>query len=273
MFFNIIPVMAFEIFTALVAFLAMLYAGTAKFLQKKLVNRDEVEAIQKESKRLSNELKEAQKKGNQKKVEQLMKEQMEFLPKMNKVMMAQFKPMIIILGVFFALTWVVGEVNPATHDDITIILNDDGIECDEHAGDGTYSACHEMEDTNYGKWTVTAKALNKDGGELGVNSTYFIYNSEESFDEFTETPRGEIVVVITDKKEYSKGETIRLYAQNQNADQVEAVLDNGTFFKVDLPVTIPVLNVETIYQPYWWFILISLITNLSISIVMRGKKK
>jgi hypothetical protein len=42
---------------------------------------------------------------------------------------------------------------------------------------------------------------------------------------------------------------------------------------VDLPIAIPILNVQTIYQPYWWFILISLITNLSLSVALGKLRK
>ncbi|MBU0533041.1 DUF106 domain-containing protein [Candidatus Micrarchaeota archaeon] len=263
--------MTFEIFTALVAFLALIYAGMAKFIQNKLVNREELEAMQAESKKLNEEVKKAQESKNQKKIDEAMKKQMDFLPKMSKTMMSQFKPMIVIMALFFAFTWAVGYINPLVEDDITIVMNDDGEGCDELAGDGIYSACYELEDMNYGKWMYNAKAFNQDN-EIGSNYTYFNYNSEE-VDNFTEMPHGEPVYLSTDKKEYSAGETVKLYAENGNADRMEAVLDNGTYFSVVLPLAIPILNVKTIYQPYWWFILISLIANLSISFAMGKLRK
>jgi hypothetical protein len=265
--------MALDIFAGLVAFLAVIYAGIAKFVQGKLVNRNEVEAIQAESKRLSEEFKKAQQTGNQKKIDEAMKKQMAFLPKMNKVMVSQFKPMIVILALFFAFTWMVGQVDPTVQDDITIEMVDDGTGCDDTAGDGMFSACHMLEDTNYGKWTYGATAYSGQS-ELGTNYTYFLYNSDDA-DTFLEGPKGEPVALSTDKDEYFMGETVKLYARSTNADRFVATLDNGTFFMVDLPVTIPIINVQRIYQPYWWFILISLITNLSISFVwgkLRKKK-
>lgn len=265
--------MVFEIFTALVAFLAVAYAGIAKFIQQKLVNRKELEEIQKESKELSAELKRAKESGNEKKVTEVMEKQMKFLPKMNKVMFSQFKPMIVILALFGVFMWGIGFIDPAPQDDIAITLADDGTGCDREAGDGIYSGCHGLEGMNYGKWSYTAKAF--DGQmEIGSNSTYFIYNSDVN-DTFAEGPKGEPVQLSTDKAEYYPGETVQLYAQSSRATGIEAVLDNGTYFSVELPLAIPVFNVKTIYQPYWWFILISLITNLSLSIAMKtlGKKK
>lgn len=265
--------MVFEIFTALVAFLALIYAGTAKFIQQKLVNKKELEEIQKESKALSEELKKAKESGNEKRVTEVMEKQMKFLPRMNKVMFSQFKPMIVILALFGALMWVIGTIDPATQDDISIVLADDGAGCDMEAGDSIYSGCYNLEGANYGKWSYSAKAFDGDS-EIGSNSTYFIYNSDTS-DTFAEGPKGESVQLSTDKEEYYPGETVQLYAQSAKATSIKAVLDNGTHFSVELPLTIPLVNVKTIYQPYWWFILISLITNLSISIVMKqlGKKK
>ncbi|MBD3210553.1 DUF106 domain-containing protein [Candidatus Micrarchaeota archaeon] len=284
--------MVFEIFTGAVAFLAMLYAGTAKFIQSKLINREEVESIQKESKMLSEELKKAQESGNQKKAEEIMKKQMEFLPKMNKVMMSQFKPMFIIIGIFLALNWAVAEFNPAAQDDITIWMNDNGTGCDSVAGDRIFSACYELNNTNYGKWTATAVAF-EDGTQVATNQTYFHYNPGEDKDTYVERGSGAGLNLSTEKEAYYRGETAKFTAvpakmsqgfslivpiappSRLDVDRVQLTLSNGTYFSVDLPLTIPLLQVKTIYQPYWWFILISLITNLSLSIAMKklGKKK
>jgi len=203
----------------------------------------------------------------------VMQKQMKFLPKMNKVMFSQFKPMIVILALFGGFMWGLGYIDPAPHDDITIMLADDGAGCDKEAGDGIYSGCYMLEGMNYGKWGYTAKALDGDT-EIGTNSTYFRYNSDVN-DTFAEAPKGEPVQLSTDKEDYYPGETVKLYAQSPKATAIKAVLDNGTYFSVELPLTIPLVNVKTIYQPYWWFILISLITNLSLSIAMKqlGKKK
>ncbi len=264
--------MVFEIFTGLVAFLALAYAGASRYLQNKLVDRSEMEAIQAESRRLSAEMKKAQERKDDARVQELMKDQMDFLPKMNKVMMAQFKPMIFILGVFFGLMWMIGQVDPTVQDDITLNMSDDGLGCDAAAGDGTYSACYTLANANYGKWAFTAHSI-RGGGEAGTNYTWFAYNAQVT-DNFTEAPKGEPISLHADKKSYSPGETVKLYATpSAKPDQVRAVLSNGTSFYVDLPMPIPVLNVQRIQQPYWWFILISFIASLAISAVTGQMKK
>jgi hypothetical protein len=266
--------MAFETFIALVAFLALAYAGASRYLQNKLVDKSEMEAIQAESKRLSADMKKAQEQKDEARVQELMKAQMDFLPKMNKVMMGQFKPMIFILGVFFGLMWVIGQVDPTVKDDIMLNMSDDGLGCDAAAGDGVYSACYTLANANYGKWTFTAHSI-RGGGEAGTNYTWFAYNADVA-DNFTEAPKGEPISLHTDKKSYSPNEMVKLYATpSAKPDQVRAVLSNGTAFYVDLPLAIPLLNVQRIQQPYWWFIFISFIASLVITGVMGqlGKKK
>jgi hypothetical protein len=259
--------MVFELFTGLVAFLALAYAGISRFLQNKLVDRSEMESIQAESKRLSDDMKKAQERKDDARVKELMDEQMAFLPKMNKAMLGQFKPMIFIYGVFFILIWLVGQIDPSVKDDMYINMTDDGHGCDMAAGDGLYTACYSLTDnTNYGKWTVTVHSW-RGGADVGDNGTWFAYNAQVN-DTYLDMPKGEPMAVSTDKENYSAGETIRLYARPDGAakpDYVTAVLNNGTSFYVDLPIAIPLLNVQRIEQPYWWFVLISFISSLVIT--------
>ena len=263
--------MVLEYFTALVGVLAVIYAGVAKFLQNKLVDRSMVEGVQAKSKKLNEEFKKAKEKGNQAEMDRIMKKQMEVLPEMNKVMFAQFKPMIIIIGVFLVFTWVVGIVDPTTQDDFTVRLYDNGEGCDAIAEDGIYSACFDLNGSTYGKWNVKVKSF-RNGAEVGSNSTFFSY-SEETDDNYVENPKGEPLVVGTDKRNYAAGEDVAVFAEAADVTKVEAVVDSGTSFRVDLPIAIPILNVHRIYQPYWWFILISLISNLSLSVIIGQARK
>ncbi len=277
-------------FAALVGFLALSYAAVVKFLQGRLVNRSETEAVQAESKRLSAEFATARKSGDKKTMDRLMQQQMELLPKMNKVMMGQMKPMFVILGVFAVFMWGVGALDPFTKDDIHINLTDDGQGCDKAAGDYVFSACLPMEGGNVGKWTVNAKAY-EGGAELASNETYFLYGAANWSDTYTEAGKGEGLELATERRAYEAGQSVLITAAPANmtkgtsfivtlapprqtsVDRVEAIVSNGTYFKVDLPLAIPVLNVKSIYQPYWWFIFVSLIGNLGISFVWGQYQK
>ena len=264
--------MVLEYFTALVGVLAVTYAGIAKFLQNKLIDRSMVEGVQAKSKKLNEEFKKAKEKGNQTEMDRIMKKQMEVLPEMNKVMFAQFKPMIIIIGIFLVFTWVVGMVDPTTQDDFTVRLYNNGEGCDVTAEDGIYSGCFDLNGSNYGKWGVTVSSF-RNGVEAGSNSTFFSYN-EETDDNYVENAKGEALEVSTDKKHYVAGESATIFAKpGGEVSEITATVNNGTSFRVDLPVTIPILNVKRIYQPYWWFILISLIANLSLSVIIGQARK
>jgi len=260
--------MDLQFYVILVAVVAIIYATTTRILQLKLVDRTLMESVQKESKELKEAQKKANERGDKAEAERLMKKQMELLPRMNKAMIQQFKPMIFIIGLFFMFTYAINFVNPMVGDDVEIIMSDDGTGCDKVAGDKVFSACYEISGDDYGKWTYSGLAYN-DGKEIGLNHTYFFYG-ERDVDTYVENGWGENKLALsTDKELYQPGETVHLYADAPAANGIKATLDHGTWFYVDLPVTIPVFNVQRIYQPYWWFILISLILGLVISFALK----
>lgn len=264
--------MDLELYVWLVALASLIYASTTRLIQRKLVNKKEMEAVQKESKELNAEYKKAAERKDKIAMEKITKKQMEMLPKMNKVMMSQFKPMVVVILLFLAFTYVVNYFNPIVKDDIALMLSDDGNGCDEIAGDSIYSTCYEISGENYGKWTYTASALSA-GNEIGSNQTYFFYGKEDE-DRYSENGKGNGVSLSTDKELYQPGDTVKLYATApDSANEVRATLDNGTWFYVDLPFTLPIFNVQRIYQPYWWFILVSVVLGLLISFVLGRIKK
>ena len=285
--------MAFEIYYALVTVLAIVYAGISRFVQNKLIDRKEMEAIQKESRELTAEMDKAQKAKDKKKVDELIQKQMEFLPRMNKMMMGQFKPMFIILAVFLLLTAVVSQLDPTVRDDIQLNLTQNNTGCGI-TGAGIYSACYHLDpsNTNYGKWTILA-TMYANGAAIGHNETYFLYNpNSTNGDAYVETGVGDGITVTTDKSQYMPNDTVIIYAVPANmtqgfsflfipitppaplqVDRIQATLSNGTYFRVDLPVTIPIVNVNRIYQPYTWFILVALVFNIGFSIVISQYQK
>jgi len=273
--------MDLSIYIIAVAVAAVIYGLIARGIQYKLGNRKEMEEIQRESKRLNQEYKDAMSAGKKEKAEEIMKEQMTLIGGMNKVMFAQFKPMLVIIAIFILFTSVLGYFDPTLSDDNQVNLNDDGTGCDSIAGDGIYSGCYLLEGNTTGKWTVTVKAFN-DGNEKASNGTIF-YLSEKTDDNFVEKAKGEILVNV-DKEIYNPGEEVLITAEHKSdshgffdfflgsgeytpPQSMVAVIDSGTHFEVELPFTIPILDVKTIYQPYWWFILISLVFSLAFSLV------
>jgi uncharacterized membrane protein (DUF106 family) len=85
-----------------IAFIVSLITTIAN---KYLVDQDEMNEIQAKSKKLTKELREAQKKGDGKKVAELQAQQSEMMQEQSKMMSSQFKPMLVtfvpIILIFF----------------------------------------------------------------------------------------------------------------------------------------------------------------------------
>lgn len=260
-------------YVILIALAALVYSGIARWLQMKLVDQNAMKDMQAESKRLNEEMKKAKESDDKERVDKLMKEQMEMLPKMNKIMLQQFKPMIVIIVVFLIFNYAIGLFNPAVLDDIKIQLFDDGKGCDLIASDGKFSSCYNISGTKYGKWTVAAKAFSGKT-ELGTNMSFFMYNSKNAPNPYVTYPTGQPLGIELDKKEYLPGEMVKIVVNApKDANNITATLDAGTTFYVDLPFAIPVLNVQRIYETNWWFIFVALIAGLVISFVMGRLQK
>jgi hypothetical protein len=220
-----------------------------------------------------------------------MKKQMEFFPKMNKIMFGQFKPMIVIMILFFAITSVLGVFDPSVKDDIVVSMVDDGSGCDDLANDGRYTSCFKLENTNYGKWTATVLAF-ESGAQISKNQTFFHYNAQENEDKYIELGIGEPLEILVEKSDYYPGDSVKITAipsnmsagssflfiptggpRKLNIDTMQLSLSNGTYFVVELPITLPIFNVKKIYQPHWWFILVAFIVGIVASVVIGQLQK
>ncbi|MFH1784807.1 MAG: EMC3/TMCO1 family protein [Candidatus Micrarchaeota archaeon] len=273
-----------NIFIGLVAVLAIVYAVFAKMIQNKFVDKKQMEDYQATMRELGKEYEKAKKSGDSKKTQEALDKQMAFMPEMNKIMFAQFKPMIFIIAIFAIFSWVIGAIDSNATDDFILNLTDDGQNCDKLANDGIYSSCYKLNNENFGKWTVTG-ILYEGGNELGRSQSYFQYGQTDN-DSYVEDPRGETITIETDKDAYQTGEQASVYAtpanmtkpglfggpRKINIEKVQAILSNGTYFRVDLPITIPILNWSAFYQPIVWFIFVSFILNITIGFVFNKKK-
>jgi hypothetical protein len=252
-------------YAILIALAAFVYSGIARYIQMKLVNKNEMKTMQEESKRLNEEFKKAKESGDKARMDELLKQQMELLPKINKMMLAQLKPMFVIIIVFIAFNYVISYFNPEFGDDTVIQLSDDGKNCDSVAGDRLFSGCFAVNGTQYGKWAVHIKASDAKS-EIGKNSIFFRYNSEANANPYVEPASGEWFNASLDKQVYYPGDKVTLYANAPaRATAITATIDAGTTFYVDLPITLPLINVQRIYGTNWWFIFVALIAGLMIS--------
>jgi len=261
-----------SIFIVLVAFMALCYAGLSKVLQSKMIDKEGMKRFQEESKSISKQLEEARKSKDQKRIDAAMQKQMDMLPQMNKVMMGQLKMMAITIVIFMAIYWVLGQLDPSSKDDLHVTLLDDGSGCDALSGDGVFTHCQEAGPAS-GKWMVHAKAIGP-SGELGTNTTYFIVGDAEDSDTWVDAPQGgSPPQVKVEEKRYAVGEQVLIEVTDEGAQKVELALDQGTAFIVDLPLSIPLIDFQRIRHPQVFFIIMSLVFNISISAIMNLAKK
>ncbi len=259
--------MAFEDYVLLVALLAVIYSAIVRVIQLKFTDREAMKSLQTESKELNDQLKKAQERKDQFAADALMKKQMDLFPKMNKIMMAQLKVMFGIIIIFFGFNWTVTHLDPTVQDDITLELLDDGNACDLAANDGTFSACFNLSGQSKGLWLLNAMRYD-DGAVTGQNFTAFSNGNAPMPEDYVPKSFGKDISLKVEGPDAEN--KISLYATSKDASQVEVSLDSATSFFVYLPAAIPVLNVRAIYEPYWWFILIAMISGVAISLLFNA---
>ncbi|MDO8554544.1 MAG: EMC3/TMCO1 family protein [Candidatus Micrarchaeota archaeon] len=265
--------MDYTFFLIFVTVVSMIYSFVVRVVQMKVGNQKEMQVLQAESKRLGDEYKRASENKDQKKMDESMKQQMELFPKMNGMMMGQFKSFIPILLVFFAFTFVINTLDPTTKDDFILQLSDNGLGCDKFANDLIYSGCITLNGSNYGIWNVDGKITTGDNS-LIQNSSYFSFSNSDSNRVYhRETGIGFLdgflgkkapsFSISTDKTNYELGDEAKVYATSSVKGNVTAVLDSGTMFAVPIPV-----GDVVIYEAYWWFIIFSFLFGFVVSWVM-----
>ncbi len=172
------------------------------------------------------------------------------------------KMMVVVLAVFFSFSWVSGQFDPTALDDFHVNLTGTG---------GAYNGSFVRENATPGFWYVTVKAY-QNNNEVAMNETvFFVGPKTEQITWIHAT--GAQMGVSTDKGEYSAGETVRIYANHSGATGATAKVNSGTRFYVDLPVTIPLINLRRIYDSQSWFIFLAVIIGLLANPLLSLKDK
>lgn len=258
-------------FVLLVALIAIVYASLVRFVQNKLVDKSEMEALQAESKLLDIEEKAARERKDQRKIDEILQKKLELFPKMNKILLSQFKPMIFILGIFFVVSFILGQLDPNPLDDVKIPLTKDGYGCTNYVQSDNFSACFKLPSSPIGHWQVTAVSLRNKEQVGSASAAFFLQN--DSYDQWFEPKKGEIVEVSVDKKIYEENDIVFVTAKSPSATEMIAVFDSGTSFDVNLPFTIPLLNIKHLTSPTSWLILVSLLFNILVGMFTKKVTK
>jgi len=122
-----------------------------------------------------------------------------------------------------------------------------------------------LEGASQGTWVAHAFSYNSDTVK-GENATLFGVGVEPDSSVLLPVAKGEQLSISADQHSYAVSDTVRLLVSSPAAKRVEVSLDSGTRFYVDLPFTIPIINVQRLYTPYWWFIFVTIVTGLLISL-------
>ena len=259
--------MSFDFYVIIVTLAAITYSAIAKVVQEKLTNKKEMEGIQLESKKLGDEYKEASKRNDKTKIDEITKKQMALFPKMTGMMFGQLKVLAVVLLVFFTFSWAVGYFDPTVKDDINLDLNDNGQDCDE-TKDGVFSGCYKLDGGAEGEWNAKVEAFQSQQ-KSSDKLLYFFFNKNSNS---LQKSSGNLDASLQ-KELYTTGEVLKIIAKPEKADSVKAILDSGTTFYVDLPFTIPIVEVKRISGSYWWFIFVSVISSLVFSFIISRIRK
>ena len=278
--------MDLQLYSIIVTLCALVYSFVTRKIQLKFVDNSKSKELQKKSRELNEQLKVASKRGDENKVNEIMKQQMGLIAEMNKVMFSSFKGTIPMLVILLSLMYILSVFDPTTVDDITIWPLDDGNGCDKLAGDGIYSLCYNI--TNNGnnlngnseEWLLTANIidgkdiLGHDSSTAEQSKAFFV--GPQGNVTYIKQPKGPAFDILGLKESYNLNERMEVFIKPEKG-KPKVSLNNGTWFYVDLPIAIPLLNIKRINEIYWWFIFVVLMASLARWIyntyIVRGAPK
>ncbi len=274
-------------FVYVVTLVAVAYAIISFVIQRKVGNYARIKEIQKLSSDVSKELSEASKSKDQARIDAAMKKQGDIMPLMSEMMMLQMKPLFVIIIVFIFIVGAVNMIDPnrAMHEKVAMFDNGNASNCDAVSYDGIYSACVPVtggKDNAVWMYTVRLDSKNKDlfqmiSSSIGGSSAYATNTS--SFEVGNATPKweknttgGTPFAVSSSKQKYAEGETAAIYANitgmGSTPDSVTAEVDKGYRFGVDLPFTIPIINLERLADITGWMVFCSFFVSLALNPIM-----
>lgn len=270
-------------FTIFLMLAALIYVFLSSFVQKKFGKSERLLEINKELNSISKKVGEASKRKDMKEMDELMKKQS---PLLNEMMGIQMRLLPLSLALFLPLVLVLTSIEPYTYDDFKVQLYDDGLasHCDLAANDLTYSNCLLLNGTHKGAWVFSAEAL-INNAQVAQNSTAFYVEGGKPSDVFLQQKQhgllefflGSKTVFIspyTDMQNYSFGQTAMLRAKtSESVESASATINNGTFYFVDLPIPIPILNIQRLVGATGVFILFTFVFSIIVSILKGILKK
>ena len=266
-----------------VIFCAAVYVAISTFLQGNLGGKNRLRGLQAEMRGIQVQMTDAAKKHNDKEVDRLMGENMKLT---SQLMVVQFQFAFAILLVFFAFSMIFTAVEPGHEDDMKFALFDDGLaaHCDLAANDSIYSGCFAIpQNASRGAQVIDVslkgaggESLARSGAELfvegGVPSDVWVQNVSQSG--ILDSVMGKTAYklnVSTNSTNAVRGGTVAVFAssspQAPQGATFEASSNMGTFFYVDLPFTLPLLNIRRIIGSVGVLIFTAFVLSISYSLL------
>lgn len=267
-------------------FLSAVYVAASTFIQMNVGGKGRFKGIQEEMKALQKRMMEASRQKDNKGMDELFSQNWKLTMEMMKlqfIMLGGLLVVLVALMAFFPL------VEPGIEDDVRMPLFDDGLaaHCDIAAGDGTFSNCYAIpQGAQKGAWVVDAHLYSPSNESLAKNATAIYVEGGQPSDIWLQPQaQGGILdglmgkvphtlSVATDRQNYSLGETVAIRSsyspQSPSAgaqgERLEAAINSGTFFHVDLPFALPLINISRIIGSYGVFLLFAFFISIAYSI-------
>ena len=259
------------------------YVAISMFLQANIGGKNALRGLQMEMRQIQAKMSEAAKNRNDKEVDRLMGENMKLT---SKLMVVQMQFAVIILVVFFGFAMVFAAIEPGHEDDAKFQLFDDGLaaHCDLAANDSVYSGCFAVpQNATEGGWMVDVFLKSQAGDQLarsgaaiyvdkGTPQDVWVQNMSQSG--ILDSALGKTayhINVSVDKENVTRGSTVAVRATSTPAVPAGAIIEAqsnmGTFFYVDLPFPLPLLNIRRIIGSTGVLVFTAFLMSISYSIL------
>ena len=265
----------------LLALVAALYAAFLVFLQNNIGGKGRMRSLQLEVQQLQKTMTEAAKNKKEKEMDAAIAQNWKLTGELMKIQMQLYAVLLVVL---FVAAFAFPHVEPGMGDDTRLQLYDDGLasHCDAAAGDGIYSNCYAIPaNATRGAWVIDAYLYSASNDTLSRNATAIYVEGGNASDAWMQASAqtgfldgllGRVphyLNVSTDRANYSRGDTVAIRASLSPAlpdGRLEADLDGGTFFHIDLPFTIPFINIRRIIGSYGVFLFFAFVMGMIYSI-------
>ncbi len=273
---------------------AIAYVSVTMTVQARVGGKNRMKTLQEEMKDVQLKLMEATKRKDTVESDLIMKKYWDLTGELMKMQFKMFGLLIVILFSFMAIF---PYFEPGGMDDIRAQLFDDGLaaHCDFAAGDGIYSGCFAIPaDAAKGAWVADVYLLSDTNETLARNATALYVEGGVPEDIWPQvSSQSGIIDGLLGKTAYhvspnasvqnaTLGQQLEIYAtvspeKLPQGARLEGALNLGTFYYVDLPFTIPLINIHRIIGSYGVFLFaafgISIVYSIGKAIYAKATKK